>query len=84
MPTTIHVQLEIRDLGNIPEYHQDDPRVGQKAVAYFDDGICDAPLSKQLAHFGRQNVAHMLRGELTSWLDDLGVAPRITSITITN
>lgn len=82
--TSIRVELIINDLGQIPEYHQDDPTIGVKALAYFDDGVCDASLAKQVAHFGKSHVTRMLRGELQSWLEDLGTSPRIASITIVN
>lgn len=80
--TFIRVQLIINDLGQIPEYHQDDPDIGEKALAYFDDGVCNTSLGNQIAHFGKTRVTRMLRGEILSWLGDLGTAPRIASITI--
>lgn len=83
MPS-IRVELILSDLGDIPEYHQDDPAIGGKAAAYFDNGISQEPLAVQLAHFGKNRVARMLRGEILSWLSDLGTAPRIASITITD
>lgn len=82
MSTSIRVQLIINDLGQIPEYHEDDPALAEKVAAYFDDGVCDKPLADQVRHFGARNVTNMLKGELLSWLSDLGASPRIATITI--
>jgi hypothetical protein len=82
MPT-LRIELHIHNLGNIPEYHQDDPALRKKVLAYFDDGLCDEPLTAQVKHFGAKNAAKMLKGEILSWLADLGAQPTVASITIT-
>lgn len=79
-PTRLRVVLDITSLGEIPE-HQHTTRLAKKIEAYFNDDICDEPLSAQLRHFGDDTAARMLRHELTSWLEFLKTKPNVVSIT---
>lgn len=76
----LRVVLDIGNLGAIPE-HQETPQLSSKIETYFNDGICDDSLADQLSHFGSDTAAHMLRNEITSWLEHLDAEPTVISIT---
>lgn len=79
-PTALRIVLDIGNLGAIPQ-HQETPKLTPNIEAYFNDGICDEPLQNQLKHFGIETIAHMLKNELTSWLQHLDAEPTVVSIT---
>lgn len=82
MTNAITITLTIESLGQIPEHHEDASPLGKKAKAYFDDGICDEPLGRQISHFGKNSTFRMIESELSSWLSDLDVRPQIHAMTL--
>jgi hypothetical protein len=82
MTNAIAITLTIESLGQIPEHHEDASPLGRMAKAYFDDGICDEPLDRQISHFGKNSTFRMIESELSGWLSDLDVRPQIHAITL--
>lgn len=82
MTNAITITLTIESLGQIPEHHEDTSPLGKKAKAYFNDGICDEPLDRQISHFAKNSTFRMIESELSSWLSDLDVRPQIHAMTL--
>ncbi len=82
MANAITITLTIESLGQIPEAHEDGSPQGQKTISYFENGLCDEPLDKQLQHFGKARALQMVSEELSSWLSDLGAMPQVHAITL--
>lgn len=81
--TTLRITIDIETLGRVPEYQQDcgDAALDHKIAAYFDNGLDDEPIERQLKHFGARAARKMISNEIISWLADLGTTPAIVSIT---
>ena len=78
----IRITLTLDNLGQIPEHQNDGSQKEKKTQQYFDDGLCDEPLEKQVALFGAAHALKMVSSEISSWLSDLGTEPQIHDIII--
>lgn len=78
---TIRIILTIKNLGAIPE-HQETKLNASKIETYFNEGVCDEPLTEQLKLFGARELTNMVKAELTSWLDFLDTQPDVIAVEV--